>query len=90
MRDQSVKPCRKCGRPVSVITCGVYRKILVDADAVDVVPDAHGEEFVRIDGSKVRGKEIDPENAFALTRGTSKNLVEYAYRPHVRTCGVEK
>ena len=79
MRDQSVKPCRKCGKPVSVITWGVYRKILVDAEAVDVVPDAHGEEFVRIDGSKIRGVEAEP--------GTL--MTELAYRPHRKTCGVE-
>ena len=80
MRDQSVKPCRKCGKPVSVITWGVYRKILVDAGTVDVVPDAHGEEFVRIDGSKIRGSIANP--------GTLQT--EYAYRPHVRTCGIEE
>ena len=79
MRDQSVKPCRKCGEPVSVITWGVYRKILVDAGTVDVVPDAHGEEFVRIDGSKILGKVAEP--------GTLQT--EPAYRPNRKTCGVD-
>ena len=87
MKD-GISNCRKCGRPVCVITWGVYRKVLVDAEAVEIVTAAEGEEFVRIDGSKVRGKEIDPENAFAMTRGTSKNWVEYAYRPHRKSCGV--
>lgn len=72
--------CRKCGREVAVITWGVYRKILVDAEAVDVVPDQHGEEFVRIDGSKVRGREAE-----IGTIGT-----EPAYRPHRKTCGVDE
>ena len=79
MRDQSVKPCRKCGKPVSVITWGVYRKILVDANAVDVVPDPKGEEFVRFDGRKMRGREAEP--------GTLQT--EPGYRPHRKTCGVD-
>ena len=70
--------CRKCGKPVAVITWGVYRKVLVDAEAVDVVPDEYGEEFVRIDGSKVRGREAE-----IGTIGT-----EPAYRQHRKTCGV--
>ena len=89
MKDR-VMTCKFCGKKIGIITWGVCRKVVVDAEAADVVPDPDGEEFVRIDGSKMRGKEIDPENAFALIRGTSKNLVEYAYKPHVRTCGVEK
>lgn len=51
----TVTKCRKCGRPVSVITYGIYRKVLVDAKAVEVIADPEGEEFVRHDGSKVRG-----------------------------------
>ena len=72
----AVKPCRKCGMPVAVITWGVYRKVLVDAVAVDVVPDEDGEDFVRIDVSKVRGREAEP--------GTLQT--EPAYRPHRKTC----
>lgn len=79
MRD-SIRPCRKCGRPVCVITWGVYRKVLVDAEAVDVIPDQHGTEYVRIDGSKIRGLEAEP--------GTLQT--EPAYRPHWKTCGVEE
>lgn len=89
MKD-TVTRCRKCGKPVWVITWGVYRKVLVDAEEVGIIPAAAGEEFVRIDGSKVRGKEIDPKKAFAMTRGTSKNFVAYVYRPHRKTCGVEE
>lgn len=74
----STNRCRKCGKPVSVITWGIYRKVLVDADAVDVVPDPKGEEFIRFDGSKMRGREAEP--------GTLQT--EPAYRPHRKTCGV--
>ena len=79
MKD-SFKICRKCGKPVGVIEWGVYRKVLVDAEAVDVVPDPHGEEFVRIDGSKIRGRAAEP--------GTLQT--EPAYRPHRKTCGVKE
>ena len=71
----SVNPCRKCGEPVAVITWGVYRKVLVDVEAVEVVPDPEGVDFIRIDGSKIRGRIAEP--------GTLQP--EYAYRPH--RCG---
>jgi len=70
------KECRYCGKRIGVITYGVYRKVVVDAEAVDVVPDPNGEDFVRIDGSKIRGKEAEP--------GTLQT--EPAYRPHRRSC----
>ena len=70
------KECRFCGKQIGVITYGVYRKVVVDAEAVDVIPDPNGEEFVRIDGSKIRGKEAEP--------GTLQT--EPAYRPHRRSC----
>ena len=75
-----MRTCRKCGKPVIVISWGVYRSILADAEAVDVVPDEYGEEFVRIDGSKIRGREAEI--------GTLQT--EPAYRPHKKTCGVEE
>ena len=78
-KGDSFKRCRLCGKPVGIITWGVYRKVVVDAEAVEVVPDPHGEEFVRIDGSKVRGTVAEP--------GTI--MVEHAYRPHRRSCGME-
>ena len=72
MKD-TFRLCRECGRPVAVIERGLYRKILVDAEAVMVAPDTSGREYVRIDGSKIKGMEI----AFDC------NLVaEPAYRPH--------
>ena len=79
MKD-SFRICRKCGKPVGVIEWGIYRKVLVDAEAVDVVPDPHGEEFVRVDGSKIRGRAAQP--------GTLQT--EPAYKPHRKTCGVKE
>ena len=73
------KACKFCGKKVGIITWGVYRKIIVDAEALDVVPDPQGEEFVRIDGSKIRGRAAEP--------GTLQT--EQAYRPHRKTCGVD-
>ena len=80
----TVTKCRKCGRPVSVITWGIYRKILVDAEAVKVIADPEGEEFVRHDGSKVRGREA--------TKADWENMTdtEFAFRQHRKTCGVEE
>ena len=61
MRAPGISNCRKCGRPIGVITWGIYRKAVVDAEAVMVVADPEGEEYVRIDGSKVRAREADYE-----------------------------
>ena len=72
--------CRKCMRMVKIISWGVYRNILVDAKAVEVIADPEGEDFVRIDGSKVMAREADPDET-----GT-----EWAYRPHRKTCGVSE
>lgn len=78
MRCDTFKTCRICGKPIGIITQRIYRKIIVDAEAVSVVPDPKGEDFIRIDGSKIRGREAEP--------GTLQT--EYAYRPHRKTCGV--
>ena len=76
MKD-AVKTCRFCGKPVAVITWGVYRKAVVDAAAVMVQANPEGEDFVRIDGSKVKGFEVD---------FISDGNAEPAYRMHGRTC----
>lgn len=78
MKVVTIRKCRLCGKEIGVIEWGVYRKVTVDAEALAVVPDAEGEDFVRIDGSKVRGREAEPG-----TLGC-----EYAYRPHRKSCGV--
>lgn len=77
MHGDSFKNCRFCGKPVGIITWGLYRKMVVDAAAVDVVQDPEGEEFVRIDGSKICGRE-----ARADEQG------EPAYRQHRKTCAL--
>ena len=75
-----IRTCRFCGKEIGIITWGVYRKVVVDAGAVRVVPDAEGEEFVRIDGSKIRGREVPYE---------SEEEAEPAYRIHRKSCGGE-
>ena len=72
MKD-TFRLCRKCGKPVAVIERGIYRKILVDAEAVMVAPDTSGREYVRIDGSKVLGLEVAYDSTVDA---------EPAYRPH--------
>ena len=77
MKD-SIKTCKFCGKQIGIITYGIYRKVVVDADAVEVIADPEGEEdFVRIDGGKVHGREAKPGDIGA----------EYAYRMHGRSCG---
>ena len=70
-----MKVCRKCGQMIDIIESGIYRKTVVDAVPYYVVPDANGEQFLRIDGSKMLAREMPFE-----TSGT-----EPAYKPH--RCG---
>ncbi len=77
MKD-SVKTCRFCGKQIAIITWGVYRKAIVDAEAVMVEANPEGECFVRIDGSKVKGFEVD---------FISDGKAEPAYRMHGKSCG---
>ena len=72
MRD-TFGTCRKCGMPVAVIERGLYRKILVDAEAVLIAPHTSGREYVRIDGSKIKGLEVAYDSVVDA---------EPAYRPH--------
>ena len=67
-----MKVCRKCGQMIDIIEWGVYRKVIVDAVPYYVMADPDGEQFVRIDGSKLMAKEVPFE-----TSGT-----EPAYKPH--------
>ena len=76
MKD-SIKKCRFCGKDVAIITWGVYRKAVVDAAAVMVEANPEGEDFVRIDGSKVKGFEVD---------FISDGKAEPAYRMHRFSC----
>ena len=68
--------CRKCGKQIAVIEWGLYRKTVVDAKAVEVIADPEGEDFVRFDGSKVRGREAEDGTLGA----------EPVYRMHRKTC----
>ena len=77
MKDGITK-CRFCGKPIAIITWGIYRKAVVDASPVEVVPDEKGEDFVRIDGSKIKGREVSMDSAYDY---------EMAYRPHGKSCG---
>ena len=78
MKD-TFRLCRKCGRPIGVIEVRAYRKIIVDAEAVAVVTDQLGDIYIRVDGSKMRGREADYEEKAA--QGIQGGP-EYAYRPH--------
>lgn len=80
-KGNGVQLCRKCGKPIGIISERVYRKIVVDADGVEVQPDPLGEEFIRIDGSKVRARVLD-----RYDDGTVE--AEYVFRPH--RCGGAK
>lgn len=79
MKD-TVRKCRRCGTPICVISCGLYRNVLVDAEAVTVVQDMSGECFIRVDGTKMRGREVPMDETV--------QWAEYVYRPHAKTCGV--
>ena len=70
--------CKYCGRKIGIITGGIYRKTVVDAEAVMVIADPEGETFLRVDGTKVRAREAAYEEAGA----------EPAYRPHRKNGGV--
>lgn len=76
--NDSFKTCRICGKKIGIISRGLFRRVIVDAEAVWVDADPEGEEFIRMDGSKVQAREAGP-----LESG------EYAYRPHRKKCGVD-
>lgn len=70
--------CRKCGKPIAVISVKVYKSVLVDADPVWIIAEEPGEKFVSHDGKWIRGREADLKKIEDL-------LAEPAYRPH--RCG---
>jgi hypothetical protein len=77
MKD-TVRLCRKCGKPIAVIGWGIYRSSVVDPEPVMVVADPSGEDWVRPDGSKVKARE----DTFGVAEGR-----EIAYRQHRKSCG---
>ena len=74
MKD-TFRLCRKCGRPIGVIQARAYKKIIVDADTQFVHADPYGEVFIRIDGTKMRGRTDD-----RWSKGTVKP--EFVWNPH--------
>ena len=78
MKD-TFRLCRKCGKPIAVISERIYRNIIVDADAVEVIADPLGDEYIRWNGTKMRARAVKPDEVTASA--------EFAYRPHRWTCG---
>ena len=70
MRDR-IRKCRKCGKQIDVITERIYRKIIVDVDMVLVTPDPHGDEYIRLDRTKMRGvpAPMDLEHSMVPAEG---------------------
>lgn len=67
---------------IGIIEWGIYRKALVDATAIRVIADPDGEEFIRIDGSKVLAREAAEDEM--------SSMAEYAYRLHRKTCEAKR
>lgn len=80
MKTTPIKICNKCGKEILIIHERLYRTIKVDAEAVPVVADPLGDEFIRVDGTKVKARELKFEEEAPGE--------EYAYKPHRWTCGV--
>lgn len=72
-----IKYCRKCGKPIDIITQRLYRKIIVDYAPMMVTADNLGDEYIRPDGSKMRGvpAALDIEHA-----GEAAEMVFRAHR----------
>ena len=77
-KDDGIKTCKICGKPIGIITWGIYRKTIVDLIPIMVKADLDGEDYVRIDGSKVKAVEV----AFDSVEPGA----EPAYRMHRKSC----
>lgn len=77
-KEDGFRTCKVCGRPIGIITWGIYRKTVVDLMPVMVAADPEGEDYVRIDGSKVQAREVPFDYA---------GPAEPAYRMHRKSCG---
>lgn len=82
MKNTQIKICRKCGKEILIIPQRMYRSIPVDAEAVEVIADSLGDEYIRWDGTKVRARAVKPEEEI--------QGIEFAYRPHRWSCGGEE
>ena len=78
MKGSSIKTCKFCGKQIGIIEWGIYRKTVVDAEFVNVYADPEGEQYIRVDGSKIKGFEAGEDCVFPT---------EPAYRPHRWSCG---
>ena len=78
MKKSFSTTCRKCGKDISIIEYRAFSKRVVDILPVMVAPDPNGEDFVRIDGSKIKGRIVPYEY-----EGPYENV----YRQHRFTCG---
>ena len=83
MKKGAFMKCKQCGAQVAVIERAIYRKILVDAEAVPVRVSSKGNEFVRVDGTKVNGIPMEVFEPLKYELDTKE--FEYVYRPH--KCG---
>ena len=79
MKNTQIKICRKCGKEIYIIPQKMYRSIPVDAEAVEVIADSLGDEYIRWDGTKVRARAVKPDEEIPG--------IEFAYRPHRWSCG---
>lgn len=82
MKSTPMKICRKCGKEIYIIPERMYRSIPVDAEAVEVIADSLGDEYIRWDGTKVRARAVKPDEELPG--------IEFAYRPHRWSCGGEE
>ena len=78
-KDEAFKTCKKCGKQIMLIKERLYRTIIVDAEAVEVVADPLGDNYIRWNGDKVRARAVKPDEMTASA--------EFAYRPHYWSCG---
>ena len=76
----TVRTCRKCGKKIDLIK-DRYRTVIVDAEAVEVIADPLGDNYVRWNGDKVRARAVKPDEII--------DGAEFAYRPHRWSCGGE-
>ena len=81
MKSTPIKICKHCGKEILILSERMYRSIVVDADAVEVAADPLGDEYVRLDGTKVKAR--------ALKIDEIVTWAEYAYRPHRWSCGMD-
>ena len=74
-KGEELMRCRKCGMRVGIIIRGLYRKVLVDAEPEEIIPDTNGEEFIRGDGTKMRGRPLYDYDDNTV-------VVDIGWRPH--------